>query len=35
MVKTLAALRLATELKLPTAQMMRRLRIEPAKRRTA
>jgi stearoyl-CoA desaturase (delta-9 desaturase) len=35
MVRTLAALRLATELKLPTAQMMRRLRIEPAKRRVA
>jgi stearoyl-CoA desaturase (delta-9 desaturase) len=35
MVRTLAALRLATELKLPTAQMMRRLRIEPPKRRAA
>ena len=35
MVKTLAALRLATELKLPTAQMMRRLRIDPPKRRAA
>ncbi len=35
MVKTLAALRLATDLKLPTAQMMRRLKIESPKRHAA
>ena len=35
MVKVLAALRLATDLKLPSAQMMRRLRIDAPKRRAA
>ncbi len=34
-VKLLAALRLASDLKLPTAQMMRRLRVDAAERRTA
>ena len=34
-VKVLAAMRLATDLKLPSAQMMRRLRIDAPKRRAA